>query len=311
MLAYERSTTKWHATSGLQFPAVTTVTYAAAIEGQEGRREGEEGQGQGPRQQREEQGRKAQRREAEPAQEGQATHRQVRKRHTCGKQGHFSRDCWRNRPGGKGVHQVQEETASSPSSTATTVAALTQQPAPWSTAATTEIFDISEHRCRLRPGACRPIYFVQMVTATANEDPQMEEEPALIILDSGADASMVPYSFEARGSPARGSPPVLQDCPGATFGLRPSTGERTLCRGERPGSFAEVAFRHNSLALRGHMRAVTLTTPAPAAVRRHRLLRSRTASRRSSAPRMHELPHSIKGHYAANAFKHGGGTTPT
>ena len=208
VLAYERSTTKWHATSGMQFPAVTTsdtatpmeidaVTYAAAIEGQEGRREGEEGQGQGPRQQREEQGRKAQRREAEPKKGGRPTG----KCHTCGKQGHFSRDCWRNRPGGKGVRQVQEETASSPSSTATTVAALTQQPVhPTAkavtrikmstppTAATTEIFDISEHRCRLRPGACRPIYFVQMVTAvtaTTNEDPQMEEEPALIILDSG------------------------------------------------------------------------------------------------------------------------------
>ncbi|CAE7914103.1 unnamed protein product, partial [Symbiodinium necroappetens] len=242
----------------------------------------------------------------------------------------------------KGVHQVQEETSSSPSSTATTVAAPTQQPVHPAakavrriklstppTAATTEFFDISEDT--VAEFALEPAdpYFVQMVTATTAEDPPVkEDEPALIILDSGADASMVPYSSGGRGSPAGGSPPVLQDAQGNKidggthrkfdFWFEASDGKRfavreqcvvgnvqvpllavgkLLRRGwqiindgelklqelklqEPFGRAAKVAFRHNSLALRGHIRAEIVGREG-----------------------MHELPHGIKGHYAPNAFK--------
>ena len=227
------------------------------------------------------------------------------------------------------------------------------------TAATTEIFDISEDT--VAEFALEPAdpYFVQMVTATANEDPPVEEdEPALIILDSGADASMVPYSFGGRGSPAGGNPPVLQDAQGNKidggthrkfdFWFEAADGKRfavreqcvvgnvqvpllavgkLLRRGwqiindgelklqEPFGRAAKVAFRHNSLALRGHIRAVTLSTPSPAAVR---ALTDNPRTLPAAPPvvplpdylkeivgreGMHELPHGIKGHYAPEAFK--------
>ncbi|CAE7941317.1 unnamed protein product, partial [Symbiodinium necroappetens] len=81
------------------------------------------------------------------------------------------------------------------------------------------------------------------------------------------------------------------------------------------GRAAKVAFRHNSLALRGHIRAVTLSTPSPAAVR---ALTDHPRTLPAAPPviplpdylkeivgreGMHELPHGIKGHYAPDAFK--------
>ena len=379
VLAYERSTTKWQAASGLQFPAVAAndtatpmeidaVSYAGGKKGKKGDEKGKKGKGKDRDSKGRPKGGKPKGGKPEPKKGGRPTG----KCHTCGKQGHFSRDCWHNRPGGKGVHQVQEETSSSPSSTATTVAAPTQQPVHPAakavrriklstppTAATTEIFDISEDT--VAEFALEPAdpYFVQMVTATTDEDPPVEEdEPALIILDSGADASMVPYSFGGRGSPAGGSPPVLQDAQGNKidggthrkfdFWFEAADGKRfavreqcvvgnvqvpllavgkLLRRGwqiindgelklqEPFGRAAKVAFRHNSLALRGHIRAVTLSTPSPAAVP---ALTDHPRTLPAAPPviplpdylkeivgreGMHELPHGIKGHYAPEAFK--------
>ncbi|CAE7197298.1 RE1 [Symbiodinium sp. CCMP2592] len=193
VLAYERSTTKWHASSGLQFPAVTATTDTSG-----------------------------------PMEIDVVTHGGGKKGGGKKgiKKGHYMRDCWYNQPGG-GVHQVQEETGapSTPSSSASTVAHPQQTPVTPAakaarriklstppTAPHMEIFDISEDTVTdfaLEPAAP---YFVQMVTAAAVE--REGEEDTLIILDSGADASMVPYSFGARGTPAEGSPPVLQDAQG-------------------------------------------------------------------------------------------------
>ncbi|CAE7612443.1 unnamed protein product [Symbiodinium microadriaticum] len=226
--------------------------------------------------------------------------------------------------GGKGVHQVQEETSSSPSSTATTVAAPTQQPVHPAakavrriklstppTAATTEIFDISEDT--VAEFALEPADpdFVQMVTATTAEDPPVEEdEPALIILDSGptqdAQGNKIDggarrkfdFWFEAADGKHFAVP---EQCvvgnvqvPLLAVGKLLRRGWQIINDGElKPqepfGRAAKVAFRHNSLALRGHIRAVTLSTPSLAAVR---VL--------TDHPRG---PHGIKGHYAPNAFK--------
>ena len=152
------------------------------------------------------------------------------------------------------MHQVQEETSSSPSSTATTVAAPTQQPVHPAakavrriklstppTAATTEIFDISEDT--VAEFALEPADpdFVQMVTATTAEDPPVEEdEPALIILDSGPTQAwfLIPSAVEAaqqeearqRSRTPRATRSTAAPAVSLTFGSRPPTASILLCQ---------------------------------------------------------------------------------
>ena len=128
VLAYERSTTKWQAASGLQFPAVATNDTATPMEidavsyagGKKGDEKGKKGKGKDRDGKGRPKGGKPKGGKPEPKKGGRPTG----KCHTCGKQGHFSRDCWHNRPEWRG--------SCSPRRTARAAAARWW---PWPTAA--------------------------------------------------------------------------------------------------------------------------------------------------------------------------------
>ncbi|CAE7315730.1 unnamed protein product [Symbiodinium natans] len=168
VLSYERSTTKWQAANGLQFPAVhqqedgpvpmeiDKVTYP------DGGKKGKKGdKGKTKKGKDKSKGKKGKMKDAD----GKAN-KPKGNCHTCGKPGHYSRECWWNTGGaggagsGKGgkdknrkkVNQVQAEaqsseaTSSNPTATASSSTQAVRQirlRTPPLTS-TTEIFDISE-----------------------------------------------------------------------------------------------------------------------------------------------------------------------
>ena len=212
VLAYERSTTKWHASSGLQFPAVAaTVDHGTPMEidmvthggkkggGKKGVKK-DKGSGKGKDLQRKGQskGRRQGRRRESRAQEGQPTQCEV----SCVREAGplharlLVQSAWREgcEPGAREDNAAPSTPSSSvhpqqlpvtPGAKAVRRIKMATPP----TAARTEIFDISEDA--IADFALDPVepYFVQMVTEATVGAPTDPSTDTMIILDSGADAA--------------------------------------------------------------------------------------------------------------------------
>ena len=234
VLSYERSTTKWQAANGLQFPAVhqqedgpvpmeiDKVTYP------DGGKKGKKGdKGKTKKGKDKSKGKKGKMKDAD----GKAN-KPKGNCHTCGKPGHYSRECWWNTGGaggagsGKGgkdknrkkVNQVQAEaqsseaTSSNPTATASSRTQAVRQirlRTPPLTS-TTEIFDISEEALF----DLDQEYHINMISADEVVVDWKSHPPIAIVLDTGADASMVPYDYAALGVEGDGAPPNLLDAQG-------------------------------------------------------------------------------------------------
>ncbi|CAE7908149.1 unnamed protein product, partial [Symbiodinium necroappetens] len=236
ILLYERSTAKWHTNTSLAMPSLQDSSGPTPMEvdrvekGKKGKgtndgSKGKDGKGKKKGKSKGGSGRDASAPEC----------------FNCGKRGHYARDCWSKPAKGKGksgrVNQVQEETAPATPSGASTSSAA-------STSASTQGGGKGVRMIRMVTPPSAPILEVYDMVEDENEGEYDFEVRAVtflkykakfppdsgeahdgmhceIILDSGADASMVPEFFRHLGEElADSSAPLLTDAQGNTIGTK-------------------------------------------------------------------------------------------
>ena len=248
LLAYERSTTRWQASSTLTLPTTSTTPQDTGgpmdvdhVEREGKGKKGKDKKGKGdPKGKGKGKGGKndaTAKPKAKP--KGECWY--------CGKTGHFARDCRAKAKEGKGksggrVQQVTEETPTPPPSSSsmppsvppssastfsTSTAATVPNPRAVRRVRSCVVYDISEDALPTEDQdleedeyhAVRAVRFGGgRGTAQGSHDPNDEETAAntQIILDTGADASMVPESLRELGAavPSSSCPPRLCDAQG-------------------------------------------------------------------------------------------------
>ena len=171
--------------------------------------------------------------------------------YTCGKPGHLARDCWRVRQVADGSpHQQQQQSQGDASSTWTS---STSQATTAKTAAVKRIVEVDlvsqefdeplifDLRGNVHGGQVRMIQFYHLDSEDFNEEVkqdlnimmvsegkgvQSDHRPCSIIVDSGADATVLPTSFLAAGVEIEEEGPVLQDAQGEKIAIE---GYKSVC----------------------------------------------------------------------------------
>ena len=240
ILLYERSTAKWHTNTSLAMPSLqdsggpTPMEVDRVEKGKKGKGKKGKGTKDGSK------GKDSKGKKKGKNKGGSGRDASAPECFNCGKRGHYARDCWSKPAKGKGksgrVNQVQEEAApatpsgASTSSAASTSASTTQgkgvrmiRMVTPPSAPILEVYDMAEGEDEgeydFEVRAVTFLKYKAKIPPSSNE--AHDGMQCEIILDSGADASMVPESFRHLGEElADASAPLLTDAQGNTIGTK-------------------------------------------------------------------------------------------
>ena len=189
--------------------------------------------------------------DAQKGQKGKGDGGQMKVCYTCGKPGHLARDCWRVRQVADGSPQQQTQSQGDASSTWTSTSG--SQATTAKTATVKRIMELSpvsqefekplifDLRGKMHDGQVRMIQFYRLDEEILNKGDEKElnimmvqaggrgqdlGETCPIIVDSGADATVLPISYLEAGVEVEEDGPLLQDAQGEQISIE---GYKSVC----------------------------------------------------------------------------------